>query len=643
MRAATRWLLAGAVMGLLFTVPAWASDDCDGCTEAVRECGKAIKVKLGHCKRECRHASRDRGERLTCLATCREALAREAELCRAAIDECVEDCAEVVDGTCPRECKAALDICISDAKAELVECVKGDEGCRESARQNRSTCRGMDPLGKKACSRVVKGAFGGCLHDCGKDAAAKVRRCGVEFARCVADCAPPCEEAAFPECGGRCPPVLGGSNGISLEREVSLLHTIFGSDLETQVCEPRDDGSGCECVPTGIRFCGHTHPQCDGDCPPGLECESIEDGVACGCRPIGNVRCGEAEAPTCDGGCPPGETCQEFSGECLCAEPPRLPCGEVLGPPICLGECPPETPICANANGACDCVEIPEPPPCGEIVGLGVCAGVCPPELPICMIDPNGVCGCIEPPDPPECGDANAPMCKGVCPEGEMCIPDFPSHECRCIGRDDLACGEFFGPPLCMGLCPAEAPLCLKTDDGTCQCRERLEPPPCGPLFDIALPGHHGFPICGGVCPPETPVCRDVGGGVCDCTELPEPPPCGELSDPVFPGLPLCGGECPADAPICADLGGGCDCWALPDGTPCGETSERLFPGLPICGGECPPERPLCLDVGESCQCKEIPHQFPCDRWPGISICAGACPDGQLCGEVEGGECACSP
>jgi hypothetical protein len=70
--------------------------------------------------------------------------------------------------------------------------------------------------------------------------------------------------------------------------------------------------------------------------------------------------CGDAASPECNGVCPAGYSCLSFLSDfCDCApqvDPFVGQCGELAGPPTCLGECPPWAPICADADGTCTCV-----------------------------------------------------------------------------------------------------------------------------------------------------------------------------------------------------------------------------------------------------------------------------------------------
>ncbi|MCZ6714146.1 MAG: hypothetical protein O7B29_09400 [Deltaproteobacteria bacterium] len=596
MGALARVVLTGTLGVLLFWAPGVAEASCDACQDVIRECAKAIKVKHAKCGRSCRLGSRDRAVRELCSATCEHVEDNEDVMCKEALRECLDACAPPVDLPCVGDCHAPFESCIHDVKLEYHECQKGVAGCRENTRQNRRACKGLGRSAKRICKAVVKEAFGDCTHECAEEAAAKVRVCAVELNNCFHDCAPVCGDT-FPECGGRCPPV-----------------PIVGTDRETQVCEPSEAGSGCECVSTGVLACEEAHPEeCGGDCPPGFECGSVEDGLACGCIPAGNVPCGDVTTPSCDGACPPGHTCQEAFGHCVCAERPGFECGQLAGAPICAGECPSDRPICFGLHGDCECVAIPEPPECGELFDLGVCGGECPDDRPVCR-DVEESCQCTEVPKPQPCGDAEGPTCHGVCPEGEMCIPDFDGVElsdiigmgCRCVSSGGLACGELFGPPLCAGECPADAPLCVDTDAG-CECRGEPEPPECMALFDGEL---LGLPLCGGECPPARPICHEVEG-TCACTELPDPAPCFDFGGAPFP---VCLGECPPELPLCREIEGTCACTELPEPVECGDYADSLFPGFPICAGECPPEH-VCIPGGESCECIEFP-EIPCDLYP---------------------------
>jgi hypothetical protein len=46
--------------------------------------------------------------------------------------------------------------------------------------------------------------------------------------------------------------------------------------------------------------------------------------------------------------------CIDLGGFCDCV-PSGGPCGVMAGPPLCYGDCPPATPICADMAGVCMC------------------------------------------------------------------------------------------------------------------------------------------------------------------------------------------------------------------------------------------------------------------------------------------------
>ncbi len=191
-------------------------------------------------------------------------------MCKEVLGECLDECAPPVDLPCVGNCHAPFESCIHDVELEYHECQKDVGGCRENTRQNRRACKSLGRSGKRACKAVVKEAFGDCTYECAEEAAAKVRVCAAEINDCFHDCAPVCGDT-FPECGDRCSTV-----------------PIFGTDRETQVCEPSEGGSGCECVSTGVLACEEAHPEeCGGDCPPGFECGSVEDGWPAAASPPG--------------------------------------------------------------------------------------------------------------------------------------------------------------------------------------------------------------------------------------------------------------------------------------------------------------------------------------------------------------------
>ena len=157
----------------------------------------------------------------------------------------------------------------------------------------------------------------------------------------------------------------------------------------------------------------------------------------------------------------------------------------------------------------------------------------------------NGSCGEELPPS--LCGDT-FPACDGDCPPGDECTDT--GGACTCEPVPPPACGDTF--PACDGDCP---PGDVCTDvGGSCAC---LTPPPpaCGDTF----------PLCDGDCPPSE-TCTDLGG-FCAC--LPPLPPCGGSAPP------MCDGDCPPGA-SCVDTGAGCTC--IPGGGVSGPCS---------CGAPC--------------------------------------------------------
>jgi hypothetical protein len=118
--------------------------------------------------------------------------------------------------------------------------------------------------------------------------------------------------------------------------------------------------------------------------------------------------CGAAESPACDGVCPAGYSCLSFlSNDCNCApqiDPFVGQCGELAGPPTCLGECPPSAPICADVAGVCTCL--------AQVT----------------------------------CGSSAFPQCNGICPVGEHCLSSLVGGEgCVCATssecNSDASCG----------------------------------------------------------------------------------------------------------------------------------------------------------------------------------------------------------
>jgi len=134
-----------------------------------------------------------------------------------------------------------------------------------------------------------------------------------------------------------------------------------GSCLADQVCEywtgPSVPGDPeCRCR-TG-------NPCRDGICPAGQRCEwfSLDAVVTyreCIPNPPVGPSCGSATAPQCDGACPAGFFCAANVGPnpCVCLEYAisGVQCGDFEGAPECGGECPPETPLCVDSSGTCQC------------------------------------------------------------------------------------------------------------------------------------------------------------------------------------------------------------------------------------------------------------------------------------------------
>jgi hypothetical protein len=145
---------------------------------------------------------------------------------------------------------------------------------------------------------------------------------------CVATVSPPaCGDAFTPQCNGSCP-----------AGEMCAAASAFA----------------CACVP-GTGPCGASAgaSDCVGECAPGAACFTTPMGGACECRgAAAPPACADAEAAggLCDGSCPAGQYCV-LDGGCHCE---AFPCG-FAGPPLCLGECPPEAPICRDVGGTCQC------------------------------------------------------------------------------------------------------------------------------------------------------------------------------------------------------------------------------------------------------------------------------------------------
>ena len=119
-----------------------------------------------------------------------------------------------------------------------------------------------------------------------------------------------------------------------------------------------EDTCECTAIPEPPA-CGEVFgpPECAGLCPPETPlCRDVD--CVCACTPLPEPPpCGEAHFPFCGGVCPDGEFCLPdlASGQCQCKSEQALACGELTAPPICLGLCPPEAPVCRRVEEQCVC------------------------------------------------------------------------------------------------------------------------------------------------------------------------------------------------------------------------------------------------------------------------------------------------
>jgi hypothetical protein len=147
-------------------------------------------------------------------------------------------------------------------------------------------------------------------------------------------------------------------------------------------------------------------------------------------------------------------------------------------------------------------------PPCGDINGASFCWGECPPETPICA-DVGGSCQCVSGTQP--CDGMRDTSCDGACPPGEACVSG--GLDCACMPVASTPCynGQIGGGPTCGGFCPSDEGCgFLELPDGTSGCV--CAPPTCfGPV--------HG---CGTACPAGRS-CElvGIGGGLYSCLCLP--------------------------------------------------------------------------------------------------------------------------
>jgi hypothetical protein len=131
-------------------------------------------------------------------------------------------------------------------------------------------------------------------------------------------------------------------------------------------------------------------------------------------------------------------------------------------------------------------------PPCGEIQGSPMCAGDCPPDTPICA-DLGGNCQCVSGTQP--CGGQRAPTCDGTCPAGQVCVSGVFDCGCMPVGSTPCFTGGGDGP-VCGGFCPPDE-ACVYVDLPTifqgCLC----SPPGCSIPQPPPLQS-----LCGASCPP---------------------------------------------------------------------------------------------------------------------------------------------
>jgi hypothetical protein len=128
-------------------------------------------------------------------------------------------------------------------------------------------------------------------------------------------------------------------------------------------------------------------------------------------------------------------------------------------------------------------------PPCGEIQGSPTCAGECPPETPICA-DLGGICRCVSGTAP--CGDQRAPLCDGTCPAGQVCVSG--GFDCGCMPVGSTPCLPGDNGPVCGGFCPPDE-TCIHIDFPVAVCL--CSPPGCTIPQPPPLQS-----LCGAECPP---------------------------------------------------------------------------------------------------------------------------------------------
>jgi len=320
-----------------------------GCLDGSPSCREAYRHDRGMCTAlgdyETRKACKNfmRGAYGECLHGCGEGISGDVHECFADLRECVGDCAPLCSGTEPK-CDG---LCPRGS-----ECAPAESGC-ECVPTGITECGGSHPECDGACPPGLA--------------------CGSVDEGLACGCVPsgniPCGEGSTPECDGACP------DGLSCREAFGHCICVPGGGigcgalhgppqcagvcpLERPICVEREGLCACVAIPEPPS-CGEIlgPPECAGLCPPETPLCVDVDGV-CACTPVPEPPpCNEAHFPLCGGVCPDGEICLlDFaSRDCSCKSEHVLACGELLGPPICAGLCPPEAPICRRVGEQCAC------------------------------------------------------------------------------------------------------------------------------------------------------------------------------------------------------------------------------------------------------------------------------------------------
>ncbi len=146
------------------------------------------------------------------------------------------------------------------------------------------------------------------------------------------------------------------------------------------------------------------------------------------------------------------------------------PCGDPTAPPapLCWGECPASTPLCAATVNGCECVA--GSTPCGSAT-FPQCDGACGAGE-ACVVSPTLGCTCQFQGIPCAAAYALTGTCGGVCPQDYTCAGPFFTPDgdgCACVPNGStchLTCGNDPGA----GNCPP-GQSCGQPFPGACFCQ----------------------------------------------------------------------------------------------------------------------------------------------------------------------------